>query len=78
MAIVSRPCAHLEGIGQPLSGSGSLRPDELERLSKAGGLVDAMEQFAYVKTLTDDLLALMSETIPRPGRARPFPPGPTR
>ena len=51
---------------------------ELERLSKAGRMVEAREQFAAVKALIDDLFALMSETTTRPGRARPFPTKPTQ
>jgi hypothetical protein len=44
-------------------------------LAVAGRLDDAREQFAYVKTLTDDLLALMSETIPRLAEPVLSPPG---
>jgi CheY-like chemotaxis protein len=39
---------------------------ELERLSKAGRLLEATKQFAAVKSLIDDLFALMSESIRRP------------
>ncbi|MGD0043137.1 MAG: hypothetical protein ABSE84_22500, partial [Isosphaeraceae bacterium] len=47
---------------------------ELERLSKAGRLVEARELFASVKALTDDLLTLMSETIRRPAELVLSPP----
>ncbi len=39
---------------------------ELERLSKAGLMVEARKQFATVKALIDDLFARMSETTRRP------------
>ena len=47
---------------------------ELERLSKAGRMVEAREQFASVKALIDDLFALMSETTRRPAEPVLSPP----
>jgi len=47
---------------------------ELERLSKAGRLAGAGEQFATVKVLIDGLINLMSEPTRRPAEPVLFPP----